>query len=71
MQRSLADYCVSSEGVDIIVVSFLDTFGNGDFPSGYIGDCYIDTNGNPSDECQGVANDINTCKNSEFTSLSR
>lgn len=61
-QRDLVDYCASDEGIDTIVVAFLSSFGNGVFPSGYLGNCYIDENGNGNSGCQKVASDIDSCK---------
>ncbi|WPG98469.1 putative chitinase 3 precursor [Acrodontium crateriforme] len=59
--RSLASYCTAAEGVDIVILSFLENFGGGNFPNGYIGDCGINADGS-SDGCEGLAKDIDTCK---------
>jgi chitinase len=60
-ERSLGAYCASGQGIDVIVLAFLSTFGNGNTPSGNFGDeCSVDSSGNGS--CNTLANDINTCK---------
>ncbi|KAH0283605.1 hypothetical protein M436DRAFT_80126 [Aureobasidium namibiae CBS 147.97] len=44
----------------IIVLAFLNNFGNGQTPDGNFGnECYIDNSGNG--DCGQLANDINTC----------
>lgn len=60
-ERSLGDYCAANEGLDIIVVSFLSSFGNGVYPSGYLGDCEVDADGSFSN-CESLASDIDSCK---------
>ena len=60
-QRNLADYCNDNEAIDILVLSFLDTYGNGQSPSGQIGPCTIDLSGN-GDGCDQLAADITTCQ---------
>lgn len=60
-ERSLGDYCASGQGIDVIVLAFLSTFGDGNTPSGSFGDeCTIDSTGNGS--CGTLATDIDTCK---------
>lgn len=60
-ERALGDYCASGQGIDVIVLAFLSTFGNGNTPSGSFGDeCDIDSSGNGS--CSTLGNDIDICK---------
>ncbi|EPS26232.1 Endochitinase 2 [Penicillium oxalicum] len=61
--KPLSNYCTSSAGIDIIVLSFLYQFGNGQtIPSGTIGNqCYISSNGVPQN-CETLASDIEICK---------
>ncbi|TAQ91045.1 hypothetical protein B7494_g667 [Chlorociboria aeruginascens] len=58
--RPLADYCTSTEGANIIVLSFLDSYGYGATASGAIGDCTIGSDGS-GDGCSDVISGINTC----------
>ncbi|RFU25413.1 hypothetical protein B7463_g10925, partial [Scytalidium lignicola] len=61
-ERSLGAYCASGQGVDVIVLAFLSTFGDGNTPSGSFGsECNVDSSGNGS--CGTLAKDITTCKN--------
>jgi chitinase len=59
----LAAYCDSAAGVDIIVLAFLNEFGNGQvFPSGTIGQqCTISSTGEPQN-CDELATAIEKCK---------
>jgi chitinase len=61
--RHLIEYCNPSSGIDIILLSFLYRFGNGNtIPSGELGNyCQIAPNGQ-SHDCQGLATAIDTCK---------
>ncbi len=63
--QDLSKYCTSSAGIDIIVLSFLYQYGNGQtIASGTIGDqCYISSAGVPQN-CDGLATSIETCKSS-------
>jgi len=60
-EKSLGNYCQSSQGIDIIVLSFLSTYGGGKTPSGNLSDCTIDSNGN-GQGCSSLAADIRTCQ---------
>lgn len=61
-ERSLGEYCGSGEGIDVIVLSFLSKFGNGNTPSGSFGDeCTVNSSGN-GQSCSSLENDVNTCK---------
>lgn len=60
-EKSLGNYCQSSQGIDIIVLSFLSSYGGGKTPSGNFGDCTIDSSGNGQD-CSSLAADIRTCQ---------
>lgn len=60
-ERSLGSYCASGQGIDVIVLAFLSTFGNGNTPSGSFGnECNVDSSGNGS--CNTLKNDIDICK---------
>jgi chitinase len=61
--KDLSTYCTSSSGIDIIVLSFIYQYGNGnEIPSGTLGDqCYISPTGVPQN-CEGLAASIETCK---------
>jgi chitinase len=61
--NDLSTYCTSSSGIDIIILSFLYEYGNGNnIASGTIGQsCYISPAGEPQD-CDALASAINTCK---------
>ncbi|KAM0258298.1 hypothetical protein ACHAQJ_003940 [Trichoderma viride] len=60
---NLADYCTSTAGIDILILSFLDVYGaTGNFPSGNFGnDCFIGTTGVPQ-QCSDLASQISTCQ---------
>lgn len=60
-ERSLGDYCAASEGIDIVIISFLASFGNGVYPNGYLGDCSVNSDGS-LDGCDSLASDVATCK---------
>jgi chitinase len=61
--NDLSTYCTSSSGIDIIILSFLYEYGNGNnIASGTIGQsCYISPQGEPQ-ECDALATAISTCK---------
>jgi chitinase len=61
--NDLSSYCTSTSGIDIIVLAFLYSFGNGNtIPSGTIGQsCYISTSGE-GQNCAAVASSIATCQ---------
>jgi chitinase len=60
-EKSLGAYCASGQGIDVVVLAFLSTFGDGNTPSGSFGnECTVDSSGNGS--CSTLADDINTCK---------
>lgn len=61
--NDLSTYCTSSSGIDIIILSFLYEYGNGNnIASGTIGQsCYISPQGEPQ-ECDALASAIDTCK---------
>jgi chitinase len=60
-EKSLGEYCAAGQGIDIIVLAFLSTIGNGNTPSGNFGnECELDSTGNGS--CNQLAADIDTCK---------
>ena len=60
-ERSLGEYCATGQGIDIIILSFLDSFGDGTYPNGYLGDCSINSDGS-SDGCESLETDIGTCQ---------
>ena len=55
-ERTLGDYCASSEGVDIMVLAFVYEYGNGQVPYGNFGETCP-----TSQECPDVEADIATC----------
>jgi chitinase len=59
----LSPYCNPAAGVDMVILSFLSTFGNGQtIASGNIGpSCYISSLGEPYG-CEQLALDIQTCQ---------
>ncbi|KAL5351927.1 Chitinase 2 [Pseudogymnoascus australis] len=61
--NDLSTYCAEDSGIDIIVLAFLNQFGNGnEIASGTIGQsCYIAPDGEPQ-LCDDLAKAINTCK---------
>ena len=60
-EKSLGSYCAANQGIDIIVLAFLSTLGNGHTPSGNFGnECSVNSAGQGS--CGTLATDINTCK---------
>lgn len=61
--NDLASYCTSTSGIDIIVLSFLYQYGNGNtIASGTIGQsCYISPSGQPQN-CDALASAIKTCQ---------
>lgn len=61
--NDLSTYCTASSGIDIVVLAFLDEYGNGVmYPSGVIGnDCSISTSGEGTN-CGALASQISTCQ---------
>lgn len=61
--NDLASYCTPTSGIDVLVLSFLYQFGNGnDIPSGTIGQsCYISTAGQ-GQNCEALTAAISKCK---------
>ncbi|PNP41171.1 glycosylhydrolase family 18-1 [Trichoderma gamsii] len=63
---SLSDYCAAgtSAGIDVLVLSFLNTFGaSGDIPSGVLGGCIITADGSfDTAACSTLASSIKTCQ---------
>lgn len=61
--NDLSAYCTSTSGIDIIVLAFLYSFGNGNLiPSGTIGQsCYISTSGE-GQNCAALTSAIATCQ---------
>ncbi|KAM3447094.1 hypothetical protein MY3296_009040 [Beauveria thailandica] len=61
--NDLATYCTKSTGIDIVVLSFLYQYGNGNkIAGGTIGQsCSIDTSGK-GQNCDDLAKAIDTCK---------
>ncbi|KAI3323682.1 glycoside hydrolase family 18 protein [Xylariaceae sp. AK1471] len=61
--NDLSAYCTSEAGVDIIVLAFLYSFGNGnDVPSGTIGQSCFITNAGEGQNCDALASAITTCQ---------
>lgn len=61
---SLSSYCTSTaaSGIDVLVLSFLSTFGaTGDIPSGGFGSCIIAPDGSAAG-CSDLASQIKTCQ---------
>jgi chitinase len=61
--NDLSSYCDSSSGIDVLVLSFLYEYGNGNtIASGTIGQsCYISPQGQPQ-QCDDLAAAVATCK---------
>lgn len=61
--NDMSAYCTPNSGVDVIVLAFLYSFGNGNnIPSGTIGQsCYISTSGQ-GQNCDNVAASIAKCQ---------
>jgi chitinase len=61
--NDLGAYCTSASGIDIIVLAFLYSYGNGNtIPSGTIGQsCFISTSGQ-GQNCNNVASSIPICQ---------
>jgi chitinase len=60
-EANLSTYCESTSGIDILVLSFLYEYGNGNnIASGTIGQCYISPSG--EGQCQDLAAAIDICK---------
>lgn len=61
--NDLSAYCGSDAGVDIVVLSFLYMYGNGnDIPSGTIGQSCFITNAGEGQNCEALASAISTCQ---------
>ncbi|KAI8634095.1 glycoside hydrolase family 18 protein [Xylariaceae sp. FL1651] len=61
--NDLSAYCTSTSGVDIVVLSFLYSFGNGnDIPSGTIGQSCFITNAGQGQNCDALASAITKCQ---------
>lgn len=56
-ENDLADYCTSTEGVDVLVLAFVYEYGNGQIPYGNFGEYCV-----TSQECTDLENSIATCK---------
>ena len=63
-ETRLSTYCTPIAGVDMVILSFLSTFGNGQtIASGNLGpSCYISSTGEPHG-CEQLTLDIQTCQN--------
>ncbi|KAF2149191.1 glycoside hydrolase family 18 protein [Myriangium duriaei CBS 260.36] len=61
--NDLSTYCTSTSGIDVIVLSFLYEYGNGNtIASGTIGQsCYISPQGEPQN-CDALGSAITTCQ---------
>lgn len=61
--NDLSAYCGADAGVDIVVLSFLYMYGNGnDIPSGTIGQSCFITNAGEGQNCDALASAISTCQ---------
>jgi chitinase len=61
--NDLSTYCTSESGIDIIVLAFLYSFGNGnDIPSGTVGQSCFITNAGEGQNCDALASAITTCQ---------
>ncbi|KAI1295804.1 class III chitinase ChiA2 [Xylaria venustula] len=66
--NDLSAYCTSDAGVDIVVLSFLYSFGQGnDIPSGTIGQSCFITNAGEGQNCDDLASAISTCQSNGVT----
>jgi len=61
-ERNLGDYCESGQGIDIIILAFLQSFGAETYPNGGFGACSVNADQSFSDECAAVGRDITTCQ---------
>ncbi|TVY15023.1 Endochitinase 2 [Lachnellula arida] len=62
--NDLSTYCTSTSGIDIIVISFLYEFGNGnDIASGTIGQSCFITSAGVGQQCDALTSAIQTCQN--------
>ncbi|KAM0474792.1 hypothetical protein ACHAPX_007313 [Trichoderma viride] len=66
-KSNLSDYCTStSSGIDVLVLSFLNTFGgaSGSIPSGALGyeDCVVNPGDDAAPLCSHLASEIKTCQ---------
>ncbi|KAH8691837.1 glycoside hydrolase superfamily [Talaromyces proteolyticus] len=60
--EDLSQYCTKDAGIDIILLAFLNSWGNGlTIPSGQIGNCVISAQGDPQG-CDNLANAIRSCQ---------
>ncbi|GAW24871.1 hypothetical protein ANO14919_144660 [Xylariales sp. No.14919] len=61
--NDLSAYCTPEQGIDIIVLSFLYSFGGGnEIPSGTIGQSCFITNAGEGQNCDDLASAISTCQ---------
>jgi len=64
----LSFYCTPESGIDIIVLSFLNQFGNGNtIPSGTIGQSCSISNTGHADNCEELGSAISKCQSSGVT----
>ncbi|KAF2153628.1 glycoside hydrolase family 18 protein, partial [Myriangium duriaei CBS 260.36] len=61
--NDLSTYCISTSGIDVVVLAFLYEYGNGnEIASGIIGQsCYISPQGEPQ-QCDALASAIGVCQ---------
>lgn len=61
--NDLSTYCTPDAGVDIIVLAFLYSYGNGNnIPSGTIGQSCFITNAGEGQNCEALSQAITTCQ---------
>lgn len=61
--NDLSTYCTSSSGIDIIVLAFLSSYGNGNtIPSGGIGQSCFISNSGEGQNCDNVVKSIPICQ---------
>jgi len=63
--KDLREYCTDSSGIDVVVLSFIDQYGDGKAPSGGFNepsDGYCTINGDGSGSCPNLASDIKECQ---------
>ncbi|KAI0804951.1 class III chitinase ChiA2 [Xylaria sp. FL0064] len=66
--NDLSAYCTADAGVDIVVLSFLYSWGNGNnIPSGTIGQSCFITNAGEGQNCDDLASAISTCQSNGVT----
>lgn len=63
-EHDLSTYCKKSEGIDILILTFLSNLGSGKPPSGSIHGCKIDGTSNVSNQaaCKSIAKGIKACQ---------